>query len=171
MAVNQRLWLDADGLRVGGTQLWTGGGVGIGTNSISGALSVGGPSSFYGNVGIGTTVSPTGLYVQGTSATNTYPLLDAGVITIDLSVANNFAVTIGGNRTLSNPLNLTVGQSGIIWISQDASGNRSLTFGSYWRFPGGSAPSLTASANAVDAMIYTVRTLTSITTNLLYNIG
>ena len=172
MTTNQLMWLDQDGLRVGGTQLWTsGGGVGIGTNSIAGALSVGSTAYFAGTVGVGTVVPPTGLYVQGTSATNTFQLLDAAVITPDFTQANNFAVTIGGNRTLANPNLPTVGQSGIIYVSQDATGGRSLVFGSYWKFPGGSVPTLTATANATDALVCTVRTITSITVNTLYNIG
>ena len=172
MTTNQLMWLDQDGLRVGGTQLWTsGGGVGIGTNSIAGALSVGSTAYFAGTVGVGTVVPPTGLYVQGTSATNTFQLLDAAVITPDFTQANNFAMTIGGNRTLANPNLPTVGQSGIIYVSQDATGGRSLVFGSYWKFPGGSVPTLTASANATDALVFTVRTITSITINILYNIG
>ena len=172
MTTNQLMWLDQDGLRVGGTQLWTsGGGVGIGTNSIAGALSVGSTAYFAGTVGVGTVVPPTGLYVQGTSATNTFQLLDAAVITPDFTQANNFAMTIGGNRTLANPNLPTVGQSGIIYVSQDATGGRSLVFGSYWKFPGGSVPTLTASANATDALVFTVRTITSITVNILYNIG
>ena len=172
MTTNQLMWLDQDGLRVGGTQLWTsGGGVGIGTNSIAGALSVGSTAYFAGTVGVGTVVPPTGLYVQGTSATNTFQLLDAAVITPDFTQANNFAMTIGGNRTLANPNLPTVGQSGIIYVTQDATGGRSLVFGSYWKFPSGSVPTLTASANATDALVYTVRTITSITVNILYNIG
>ena len=172
MTTNQLMWLDQDGLRVGGTQLWTsGGGVGIGTNSIAGALSVGSTAYFAGTVGVGTVVPPTGLYVQGTSATNTFQLLDAAVITPDFTQANNFAVTIGGNRTLANPNLPTVGQSGIIYVSQDATGGRSLVFGSYWKFPGGSVPTLTATVNATDALVCTVRTITSITVNTLYNIG
>ena len=172
MTTNQLMWLDQDGLRVGGTQLWTsGGGVGIGTNSIAGALSVGSTAYFAGTVGVGTVVPPTGLYVQGTSATNTFQLLDAAVITPDFTQANNFAMTIGGNRTLANPNLPTVGQSGIIYVSQDATGGRSLVFGSYWKFPGGSVPTLTATANATDALVCTVRTITSITVNTLYNIG
>jgi hypothetical protein len=66
MTTNQTLWLDANGLRVGGTQLVaTGGAVGIGTASTYGALTVSGTATqaaavFLGNVGIGTTTVGTG---------------------------------------------------------------------------------------------------------------
>jgi hypothetical protein len=55
MTTNQLMWLDQDGLRVGGNQLLTsGGGVGIGTSSVYAALTVGDSATFFGNVGIGT---------------------------------------------------------------------------------------------------------------------
>lgn len=41
-------------------------------------------------------------------------LTDGATITPDFAVANNFSVTLGGNRTLANPSNLTAGQSGSI---------------------------------------------------------
>lgn len=98
-------------------------------------------------------------------------LTDAATIAVDMSVGNNFSVTLGGNRTLGNPTNLTAGQSGIIFISQDGTGSRTLAYSSYWKFSGGTAPTLTTTANAVDALVYTVRSSTSITAQLLTNIG
>lgn len=98
-------------------------------------------------------------------------LTDGATITPDFSVGNNFSVTLGGNRTLGNPTNLNVGQSGIIYISQDGTGNRTLSYGTYWKFPNGVAPALTTTASATDAVVYTVRTTTSITAQLISNIG
>jgi len=90
-------------------------------------------------------------------------LTDGATITPDFSVANNFTVTLGGNRTLANPTNLTAGQSGSIFIVQDATGSRTLAYGSYWDFAnGGTAPTLTTTANAVDRIDYVVRSTTSI---------
>jgi len=98
-------------------------------------------------------------------------LVDGATITPNFSVGNNFSVTLGGNRTLANPTNLNVGQSGVIYITQDATGSRTLAYGTYWKFPGGAAPTLTTTANAVDALTYTVRTTTSITVTSILNIG
>jgi hypothetical protein len=98
-------------------------------------------------------------------------LTDAATIAVDMSLGNNFSVTLAGNRTLGNPTNLTVGQSGIIYLTQDATGSRTLAYSSYWKFPGGTAPTLTTTANAVDALVYTVRTSTSITVQSLLNIA
>jgi hypothetical protein len=98
-------------------------------------------------------------------------LTDAATITPDLSLRNNFSVTLGGNRTLANPTNMSVGQSGIIYLNQDATGARALSYGSYWKFPSGSAPTLSTTASATDALVYFVRSSTSITVNAILNIG
>lgn len=124
-----------------------------------------------GNLNIATTGVAAKLYVNGNAASVISALTDAATITPDFSVANNFSVTLGGNRTLANPTNLTVGQSGIIYVSQDGTGSRTLAYGSYWKFPGGTAPTLTTTASAVDALVYVVRTSTSITVNSILNIG
>lgn len=89
-------------------------------------------------------------------------LTDGATITPDFAVANNFSVTLGGNRTLANPSNLTAGQSGSIFITQDGTGSRTLAYGSYYDFAGGTAPTLSTAASAVDRIDYVVRTSTSI---------
>jgi len=94
-------------------------------------------------------------------------LTDGATITPDFAVANNFSVTLGGNRTLANPSNLTAGQSGCIWITQDATGSRTLAYGSSWDFAGGTAPTLTTSASARDCLVYAVQSTTQITATLI----
>ena len=91
-------------------------------------------------------------------------LTDGATITPDFAAGCNFTVTLGGNRTLANPTNLTAGQSGSIFVVQDATGSRTLAFGSNWDFPGGTAPTLSTAANAVDRIDYIVRSSTSIHT-------
>jgi len=91
-------------------------------------------------------------------------LTDAATITPDLAADCNFTVTLGGNRTIANPTNITAGQSGSIFIVQDATGGRTASWGSYWDFPGGTAPTLSTAANAVDRVDYIVRSSTSIHT-------
>lgn len=124
-----------------------------------------------GNVNIGTTGVATQLYVNKNAASGSSALTDAATIAVDMSLANNFTVTLGGNRTLGNPTNLTVGQSGVIFVTQDSTGSRTLAYSSYWKFPNGVAPVLTTTASAVDAIYYTVRTSTSITASYALNIG
>ena len=98
-------------------------------------------------------------------------LTDGATITADFAAANNFSVTLGGNRTLANPSNLTAGQSGAIFITQDSTGSRTLAYGSSWDFTGGDAPTLTTTASAVDLLVYVVRSTTSIHAQLITNLS
>ena len=97
-------------------------------------------------------------------------LTDGATITADLAVANNFSVTLGGNRTLANPSNQTAGQSGTIVVTQDATGSRTLAYGSNWKFPGGTAPTLTTAASSVDVIAYYVESATRITARLISDV-
>ena len=89
-------------------------------------------------------------------------LTDGATITPDFANTNNFTVTLEGNRTLANPSNLVAGQSGSIFIVQDGTGSRTLSWGSYWDFVDATAPTLTTTAAAVDRVDYVVRSSTSI---------
>ena len=61
-------------------------------------------------------------------------LTDASTIATDASMANHFRVTLTGNRTLGNPTNAADGQT-VIWeLIQDATGSRTITLGSAFRF-------------------------------------
>ena len=97
-------------------------------------------------------------------------LTDGATITPNMNNANNFSVTLGGSRTLANPTNLTAGQSGVIVITQDGTGSRTLAYGSYFKFPGGTAPTLTTTASAVDVLAYYVESSTRITARLVADV-
>lgn len=97
------------------------------------------------------------------SALDLVTLTDAATISVDMSTFLNATVTLAGNRTLGSPTNEKVGQSGVIYIVQDATGSRTLAYGSDWKFAGGTVPTLTTTASAVDALFYTVRA-----TNFIY---
>lgn len=86
----------------------------------------------------------------------------SGSVTLDFSVANDYERTLTGNVTLENPSNLVVGQKGTVILHQDATGGRTMTFGTYWLFPGGAAPTLTTDASAVDRLDYHVVAATQI---------
>jgi hypothetical protein len=98
-------------------------------------------------------------------------LTDGATITADFAAANNFSVTLGGNRTLANPSNQTAGQSGCIWITQDGTGSRTLAYGSQWDFTGGTAPTLSTAAASVDCLVYAVQSSTKITASLITNLS
>ena len=91
-------------------------------------------------------------------------LTDAATITPDFSDNTVFSVTLEGNRTMANPTNMVVGQTGSIFIAQDATGSRTLAWGSYWDFINGAAPTLSTTASAVDRVDFIVRSATSIQT-------
>ena len=102
----------------------------------------------------------------GTAVNNTFTvaqrssisaLTDGVTITPDFATANNYSVTLAGNRTLANPTNQVAGQSGSIFITQDATGSRTLAYGANWDFAGGTAPTLSTAANAIDRLDYIVR--------------
>lgn len=84
-------------------------------------------------------------------------LTDGATVAMNMDDANNFAVTLAGNRTLGNPTNQVAGQGGSIFITQDATGSRTLAYASNWKFPGGTAPILSTAANTVDRLDYIVR--------------
>ena len=91
------------------------------------------------------------------SASDITTLTDQAIITPDFGASANFAVTLAGNRTLANPLNLVAGQSGSIFVTQDGTGSRTLSFGAKFHFVGGTAPTMTTTASAVDRVDYVVK--------------
>jgi hypothetical protein len=102
--------------------------------------------------------------IDGVLAPTITTLSDGSTITANFASSCNFTVTLGGNRTMANPTGLVAGQSGSIFIVQDGTGSRTLSWGSYWDFAGGTAPTLTTAANSVDRVDYIVRSNTSIHT-------
>lgn len=83
-------------------------------------------------------------------------LTDAATIAVDMSTFLNAKVTLGGNRTLGQPSNTKVGQTGFIRIIQDGTGSRTLTYHSDWKFAFGSDPTLSTAASSTDILFYTV---------------
>jgi len=83
-------------------------------------------------------------------------LTSATTVTIDMADSNNFSCTLAHNATFANPSNLTAGQSGSIFLTQDGTGSRTASWGTDWDFAGGTAPTLTTTASAVDRVDYVV---------------
>ena len=93
----------------------------------------------------------------------------ASTITLDFRTANNFSTTLTGNVTFANPSNISAGQSGVIFITQDGTGSRTAAFGSYWDFSEGTAPTLSTGANAVDMIAWIARSSTKISAQFIGN--
>jgi len=127
--------------------------------SVGGTFIATGASRFDSTV----TVSGKGKFMTG-ALTPIVTLSDAASVVADLATANIFAVTLGDNRTLAAPTNTTtnLGAVGQIYIHQDGTGSRTLSYNTVFQFPGASVPTLSTSANAVDALFYSVRTATKV---------
>ena len=98
-------------------------------------------------------------------------LTSASTVTIDMADSNNFSLTLGHNVTLANPSNLTAGQSGAVVITQaSAGGPYTVSYGSYFKFPGGTVPTKTTTASSVCVLLYYVESSTRITAQLLNDV-
>lgn len=75
-------------------------------------------------------------------------LTDGTTIATDASLSKTFSLTLTGNHTLSNPTNLLSGQNYRWIVTQDASGNRTLAYGTLFKFSG--ASTLTTTIGAID---------------------
>jgi hypothetical protein len=147
----------------------------LNVNTITNVEETGGPilsglTTVSSQLKIGTASTTASLYVVGNSASNIVAVGTESTITVDLTTGNNFTITLNGNYTLGNPTGVTTGQSGSIYLVQDGTGSRTLGFGTHWHFAGGTAPTLSTGANAVDVLVYQCRTTTSIPSNTLLNV-
>ena len=138
-----------------------------GAVSLASTLSVGGAAYFGSTV----TVSGKGKFMTGAFAP-IVTLADATSVVPDLNTSNVFAVTLAGNRTLAAPTNTStnIGASGHIFIIQDSTGDRTLSYNSAYQFPnGGTVPTLTTAAAGVDILFYAVRTTAKVDSILIKN--
>ena len=105
--------------------------------------------------------SGTGNIVRATSPTIVTPTLtapirtqaqltDAATISIDAANADEFDVTLGGNRTLGAISNFTAGKTIRILVIQDGTGSRTLAYTDTIKWRGGVAPTLTTTAAKAD---------------------
>ena len=83
-------------------------------------------------------------------------LTSASTITIDMATTNNHSVTLAHNATFANPSNQVAGQSGSIFLTQDGTGSRTASWAANWKWKGGTAPTLTTTAAAVDRVDYII---------------
>jgi hypothetical protein len=106
------------------------------------------------------------------SAADYVALTDAATVAVDMSLGFNFTLTLGGNRTLGAPTNMKAGQTGLIEITQDGTGTRTLAYNAAWRFANATDPVLTTTAGAKDLLFYQVLPgATTVFGNLLKAIG
>tara|TARA_R110000764_G_scaffold49103_3_gene108773 strand:+ start:527 stop:1462 length:936 start_codon:yes stop_codon:yes gene_type:complete len=115
------------------------------TNSFASATTFNGLSSF----------TSTTTFKQVDSPIVT--LTDAASVAVNFNTGNHFLVSLAGNRTLENPTNGKVGQVGHIYVVQDGTGGRTLSYGNMYNFPSGTAPVLTSVSGSVDLLVFSQR--------------
>ena len=131
--------------------------------SVVGAATFGGAATFSSAATFNASVTfNSAVQVSGAAKGTIITLTDGASVIVSMAKANTFVVTLGGNRTLGFPSPIPPGQSGMIYIYQDGTGSRTLAYTSCWRFAGGSTPTLTTDAAAVDMLAYSVRTSATI---------
>lgn len=81
-------------------------------------------------------------------------LTDAATVSWDLSTNQVTSVTLAGSRALANPTNMRNGATYVLFVKQDATGGRTLTYGSNFKWPSGTAPVLSTAANATDILSF-----------------
>jgi hypothetical protein len=131
---------------------------------IRGDVSVGGVLFVNATAGIGVGVAAplAQVHIAQNAIADIVSLTDAASVSISFQNGQNFSLTLGGNRALSNPTQCVPGQVGSIFMVQDGTGSRTLSYGTNWEFPAASAPTLSTSAAAVDRLDYIVRTSTAV---------
>jgi hypothetical protein len=90
------------------------------------------------------------LYLPG----NVLTLTDGATINWDVNSGATATVTLGGNRTVAAPTNLVAGAFYALEIIQDATGSRTLTWNSVFKFANGVAPVLSTAASARDYLVF-----------------
>jgi hypothetical protein len=83
-------------------------------------------------------------------------LTDGATITIDTELGNVFGVVLGGDRTIAFS-NEADGAEVELYLTQDSTGGRLLTWPNNIIWEGGAAPTLSTAANAVDKVVLRYR--------------
>jgi hypothetical protein len=77
-------------------------------------------------------------------------------IAVDCSLGNDFRLTLTASTgVLANPTNLADGEKFVVWVTQDSTGSRTMTYGTNYKFTTAlPAPTLSTAANAVDLLMF-----------------
>jgi hypothetical protein len=78
--------------------------------------------------------------------------ISAGSVAIDATLSNNFRLSLTENATLANPTGLIDGQTINVLLVQDATGGRTLAYGTMYRFAGGDTPAVGSGPNSVNML-------------------
>ena len=92
--------------------------------------------------------------LTGAAVADIVSLTDGTSVAVNFSDGQNFSLTLAGNRTLENPTNCVAGQSGSVFVIQDGTGSRTLSFNAIYEFKDDTAPTLTTTAAKGDVFVF-----------------
>lgn len=103
----------------------------------------------------GPSVTTTGnVTVGGQAKVGVLALTDAATVTWNANSGAMATLLIGSNRTLANISNVRSGSTYLLRVTQDGTGNRTLAYDTAYKWAGGTAPTLSTSAGAVDVLTF-----------------
>jgi len=97
------------------------------------------------------------LELQDYKETRTTPSSSSGTLTLDISTSNVFEVTLTENvttLTISNPASSGKACSFTLILKQDGTGSWTFAFPASIKWAGGTAPTLTTTASAIDLLTF-----------------
>lgn len=141
--------------------LATAGGTMAGATVLNGALSGTGLTNYLASpAAVGTTAPAGGRFTFAYTAPVAVTF-NATTMAIDCALSNVFTTTFTANVTSAPTLsNLKDGQTINWFITQDATGSRTMTWPTSFKWPGGTAGVLSTTASAVDLLVATYRSST-----------
>lgn len=141
--------------------LATAGGTMAGATVLNGALSGTGLTNYLASpAAVGTTAPAGGRFTFAYTAPVAVTF-NATTMAIDCALSNVFTTTFTANVTAAPTLsNLKDGQTINWFITQDATGSRTMTWPTSFKWPGGTAGVLSTAASSVDLLVATYRSST-----------
>lgn len=115
-------------------------------------MATGASAATWQTVGAGTVLLDTNNVFTKNQAVAPVALTSGTNVAVDASLSNTFTLTAEHTFTLDNPTNLVDGMILNFRFKQDATGSRVVTWGSKYKFPGGTAGVLSTGASEVDFM-------------------
>jgi hypothetical protein len=97
--------------------------------------------------------------IAGGSVTNVYPTVTltlpvGSTITLDPTMGETQQVTLTGNYTIGVPANTQDGSGFTLYVIQDGTGGRTLSWNSVFLFAGGATPTLSTIGGAIDKFTF-----------------
>ena len=124
------------------------------TTSITGMLKGNGTAISAGTAGTDYVVPTTATNFSAQQYFGASTLTDGATISWAVGAAQVATVTIAGNRTFGAPTGLLSGAFYSLNVIQDATGSRTITWNSVFKWTGGTAPTLSTAASAKDFFVF-----------------